>query len=408
MGLDSVRSAAEQELDHVFATDMRGKSVLDVGTGEGALCLEALRRGAARALGVDIDDTLIGRARTMAESMGLPAEFRLANIDEYCPKETFDYVLCRGALTRVRNPFLLLERLIDLTNERLILEIADPRRRGQKELKLRWWHRLILRGVRDVPLVFVNRRPGRRDRQRFFLTVSAVKCLLREHRSVFWNLDIVPSVSPGRYLLVAHKRRIDRLIVIAGPTSSGKSTLIAALANGKAPEIAARLGLHDQFDCEPLGLHDMPSDTRPKLATVLMHHDFLGRLRPYDQTSHRRALLDVIACTRDLTVLTLWTEPKRLQEQFEESEFRTYVSRRGVEPTNPKTLRLRRDYQDPQKIVDYYASWLRFVSTLPGDHLVLSQFPQPQFSSVDEWLSRHGGSRPASPASHPARNAPLR
>jgi SAM-dependent methyltransferase len=407
MGPDPARSLARKEFDRVFAADMRGKSVLDVGTGEGAVCLEALRRGADRVVGVDIDDEALRRARARATSMGMAADFRCEDLDRWCPDDTFDYVVCGGALTRVRDPFSLLDRLIDLSNERLVLDIAGIAQQAAKELRLRWWHRLLLRGLRDVPLVFVNRLPLRQARQRYFLSSSAVLCLLREHRSAFYQVDLIPSARENRHLVVAEKRRIGRLIVIAGPTSSGKSTLIAALREGKAHAIADRLVITGQSDWESLNAHEIASDTRAELSTIVMHYDFLARLQRKVQASKHRTFLDVARCARELVVLTLWTEPQRLQQQFEQGEIHGYVSHRGAEPTNPKTLRLQRDYQDPRTVVDYYVRWLEFVSTLPGDHLVLSQLSQPQFFSIEQWLDQHGGSTARCHTSPLVRNGPV-
>jgi SAM-dependent methyltransferase len=380
-------------LDLALPADLRGKSVLDVGTGEGSLCLEAIARGASRAVGLDVDDVSLARASAATEATAAPVEFRRVNVEAYEPDGPFDYVVCRGALRRVRNPFLLLERLIDLTRERLVLEVPEIGQREQKALGLRRWRRLLLRGFGAVPLVLVGRRPVRGDRQRFYLTPDAVRCLLREHRSVFARVDVVPSTVAGRSILVARRRHIDRLIAIAGPTSAGKSTLIEGLAHGRHPDIAVRLGIGDRATWEPLGVYDIAGDERPRLSTVVMHYDFLSRLRQHDQHVEPAALLDVLGCARDITVVTLWTEPARLHEQFEENEIRAYVRQRGVEPTNPKTLQLRRDYQDPQTVVNYYRTWLRFVSTIPGDHLVLSQGPRPSLVTIDEWLREHGSAR---------------
>jgi hypothetical protein len=220
-------------------------------------------------------------------------------------------------------------------------------------------------------------------------------------------VDLIPSASENQHLVVAERRRIGRLIVIAGPTSSGKSTLIAALREGKAPAIAERLGITGQSDWESLNAHEIASDTRAELSTIVMHYDFLARLQRKVQASKHRTFLDVARCARELVVLTLWTEPQRLQQQFEQSEIHGYVSHRGAEPTNPKTLRLKRDYQDPRTVVDYYVRWLEFVSTLPGDHLVLSQLSQPQFFSIEQWLDQHGGSTARCHTSPLVRNGPV-
>jgi SAM-dependent methyltransferase len=55
--------------------------VADLGCGDGRLVIEALRRGAARGLCVDIDPELIARARENARAAGVAERIRFVNQD---------------------------------------------------------------------------------------------------------------------------------------------------------------------------------------------------------------------------------------------------------------------------------------------------------------------------------------
>jgi len=55
--------------------------VADLGCGDGRLVIEALRRGAARGLCVDIDPELIARARDNARAAGVAERIRFVNQD---------------------------------------------------------------------------------------------------------------------------------------------------------------------------------------------------------------------------------------------------------------------------------------------------------------------------------------
>jgi len=371
--------------DLVFPRDMTGKTVLDVGTREGMFCFEALKRGARRAVGLEIFAEFVSRARKLAEILDLPAEFQQVDVDKQCPTEAFDDVLCLNLLHHVRDPFLLLERLIDLTRERLILEVAGMGSHEQKKLKLNWWRRLLFRGLRGLPVVFVNPNSLRRNRQKFYLSVDAVHCLLTEHRLVFSKVEVIPSPFKDRHILIAHKRRINHLIVVAGATSAGKTTLIDNLSRGQAPDVIDHLGIKDIKAWETLDTYDIAKDDRTELPYVIMHYDFLSRLKWNFEHSQMIEFLDIVRSAQNVTFLTIWTDPAQLREQFEENEIREHVRQHGTETKNKKTLRLREDYKDPQTIINYYKSWFEFASTLSLKHVVLSQTPVRRFLSVDEW-----------------------
>ena len=76
------------------------RSVLDVGCGHGDVCLEAARRGARRALGVDIaeEDIKLAKSKLAAEGERLPVEFRAyrGSLDEL-GEERFDLVLSKDS-----------------------------------------------------------------------------------------------------------------------------------------------------------------------------------------------------------------------------------------------------------------------------------------------------------------------
>jgi SAM-dependent methyltransferase len=60
-----------------------GDVVADLGCGDGRLVIEALRRGAARGLCVDIDPELIGRARENAREAGVAERIQFVNQDMF-------------------------------------------------------------------------------------------------------------------------------------------------------------------------------------------------------------------------------------------------------------------------------------------------------------------------------------
>lgn len=105
--------------------NMNGKTFLDVGCWEGDDCVEALRRNATRAIGIDLCTS--ESLRKNVEESGF--EFIQMDIfsEKFLELGRFDIVLCRGVLYHVENVLSLLFRLRKTVDELLILETAANR-----------------------------------------------------------------------------------------------------------------------------------------------------------------------------------------------------------------------------------------------------------------------------------------
>lgn len=97
-----------------FATaipqDLSGKSVLDIGCNGGFYAIEMKRRGAARVMAVDSDESYLAQARFAAQVLDAEIEFaRLSVYDVGALGERFDIVLFMGVLYHLRHPLLALD-----------------------------------------------------------------------------------------------------------------------------------------------------------------------------------------------------------------------------------------------------------------------------------------------------------
>jgi tRNA (mo5U34)-methyltransferase len=93
-------------------SDLRGKSVLDIGCNAGFYAIEMKRRGASRVLGIDCDDRYLDQARFAADVSGFDIEFRNLSVYEVGTLgERFDIVLFMGVLYHLRYPLLALDRI---------------------------------------------------------------------------------------------------------------------------------------------------------------------------------------------------------------------------------------------------------------------------------------------------------
>jgi tRNA (mo5U34)-methyltransferase len=94
--------------------DLTGKTVLDIGCNAGFYSIEMKRRGAARVVGIDVDEDYLAQARFAAEVSGAAIEFRKLTIYQIADlREQFDVVLFMGVLYHLRHPLLALDLLHD-------------------------------------------------------------------------------------------------------------------------------------------------------------------------------------------------------------------------------------------------------------------------------------------------------
>lgn len=103
--------------------DLKGASVLDVGCNAGFYSVEFKKRGAARVLGVDVDDHYLQQARFVAATLDAEIEFeKLSVYDVDTIPGQFDYVLFMGLFYHLRYPLYALDKLIKKVKGHLIFQ----------------------------------------------------------------------------------------------------------------------------------------------------------------------------------------------------------------------------------------------------------------------------------------------
>jgi len=377
-GVDRSRTACA-----VLPDDLTGKTVLDVGSKFGYFCFEAVKRGAKRVVGIDVDPDSVRKARLLADCIGADVHFECLDIEADPIRETFDVVLCLNLLHHLRDPLAAIERLTAIAQERLVLETAALGGHDRRKLGL---SRIAATFLSRAPVLYVSRNgtSGKRSVQKFFLTRPALENLLLHHRHAFARVDFFPSDHKDRYCAVAHRRRIDRLVVVAGPTSSGKSTLIAQLQSGAQGEVAAHVGIRDGTEWPHAGSKELASLNRPVVPKLLFHYDFL---RPYLRSAKVHARdegLDVFDCAERVTTLTLICSAEQLRRQIRAGEIapRTFFGRH-VGPRRHRLLE--REYADADRLREHYRRWFAHLAQRPGEHRAVSLEGGVRIRPIDEW-----------------------
>jgi tRNA (mo5U34)-methyltransferase len=136
-------------------SNLRGRSVLDVGCNGGFYSIAMKRRGADRVVGIDSDDRYLAQARLATEALGFDdVELRKLSVyDVATLRERFDLVIFMGVLYHLRHPLLAL----DLIREHVAgdLMLFQTMQRGSDD-------------VADIPADYPFFEPGTASTPPFF------------------------------------------------------------------------------------------------------------------------------------------------------------------------------------------------------------------------------------------------
>lgn len=195
-GLSTAGSDRSSSFNMIFPSDLAGKTVLDLGCNHGFFCFEALRRGAERVVGYDVRTNAIKGAKILARCLGAKAEFAVRDFDREPPTEHFDYVLCLNVLHHLRNPLTMIDRIVDIANEIVAIEVAVPGLFELLDLKIEpvQWPKL-----RRAPVIYID------SRGKYLMTPFAARALLRKHACLS-EVRAFRSGFKDRYMITAKKR----------------------------------------------------------------------------------------------------------------------------------------------------------------------------------------------------------
>ena len=135
------KSKFSNTLDQIFRKDMyerfqftiancepiKGRTFLDVGCGNALYSLELARKGAAKVVGIDIAEVMIGLCRKSADEQNLSDRCTFIQTDllEYNPETKFDVSFGIGLFDYISNPLPVLTKMREVSTDKAIM--AFPR-----------------------------------------------------------------------------------------------------------------------------------------------------------------------------------------------------------------------------------------------------------------------------------------
>ena len=382
-GLSTRGADRSSTANQIFPNDMAGKSVLDIGSKHGYFCFEALKRGATRVLGVDVDPDSIKKARVLADCLGVEASFELLDIESDPIHEKFDYVLCLNVLHHLNNPISTLDKLAAITRERLILEVAGLGRYDQKKLKVPLIPGLFLN---KLPIIFVasSGKSGRPTFQKFLITPSAIEHIFMHQRGIFARVDHVRSEHHNRTILVIHKRKVENLILVAGPLVKETATLINKLQSSELPGLKERLGMDNGIPWTIMAPNQLSNIPEPHIKNLIFQYDLLRPFLRSAKVHKRDPVLEILDTADHLTFLTLWHSPDKLQEAWTKTHINPKMKFGGFWGKK-RDLILQKEFKESSKIRAFYQSWFEFSRTKVGKHIIVCLENGSRFYTFEEW-----------------------
>jgi 2-polyprenyl-3-methyl-5-hydroxy-6-metoxy-1,4-benzoquinol methylase len=121
----SVKRHGWPQLLNACGGSLKGLRVLDVACNSGGFTVEAIKAGAAYALGVDIVDRYLEQAEFVRGVLGLEnLEFRKLDVYDLTPEAVgrFDVVLCFGILYHLQDPIRGMKAMADLATNTMLLD----------------------------------------------------------------------------------------------------------------------------------------------------------------------------------------------------------------------------------------------------------------------------------------------
>jgi hypothetical protein len=189
--------------------------------------------------------------------------------------------------------------------------------------------------------------------------------------------------------------RIDRLILVTGPSCAGKTTFIEDLSAGRLPRIAEQLKLGDPSSWQCVLARDLPRLEGSQLAHVILHYDFLQRWSAGRAPVHTEdtALRALAAAVGEMTSVTLWAAPEVLHRRISERRSTFLRSLLSGRPWNSERMRGIRHVAAQKSLRRVLVAIGREINRL-GAKRRLYRRPE-LFALYDDWLGFCSRSDPA-------------
>jgi SAM-dependent methyltransferase len=371
---------------HAFPSDMSGKSLFDLGCRNGYFCFEAESRGAGPIVGGELDPNSFATCEVLAEVLGSKAQFLQFDVERDPMPGRFDFVLCLNVLHHLRNPLTTLEKLIDATNETLVLEIASLTPKDRREsIPARLFGGLL----NKLPILYLGGAGAdNKSGRSYFITESAITTMLNKHRRDIAKVEIahVENEKRGRFLAIAHKRRIGHLFLVIGTNAVGKSTLVGKWLDGKERQVTEAMGIDLSENWHHQRFNRLARSEEAVVPKMMLQFNVGKYLIDGDMHHYEKGLLDLIRCAERVTIATLWHPPEELHQRYSERIPKSWLRKRMRSKRDKKMHRTFMSlYSRPKDVASLFNDWFSFARQQTTENYVVLQDDGYRVVRFEDW-----------------------
>lgn len=297
--------------DHAFAGQVRNSKILDIGSNLGYFCLEAVSRGMKQAVGIETDPENVRKSNEIARILNLKnitiinGDFETTSFDN----QKFGVILCLNVLHHFFDPISAIRKIISLADDRIVIEFAVPTILDVIRRRISLVSYISSRSPSIVLGVSRLYTDGSRT---FLFSPKAMRVLFDQHHAGFDRVKIQKSPFKGRYVLVAVRRKIGHLVVVAGLNAAGKSTLISKLKS--EADLRAQCGMENgDWPVADASSQRLPDGEQP---TAIFHYDLLHAFGRSARTIDRDVSVQLLKHADRVTILTLATPLPILKQRL--------------------------------------------------------------------------------------------
>lgn len=346
-------------LDVALDDEMTGKSLLDIGSFLGYFCIEASKRGAI-ATGIETDPSNYVNAKKIASHLNQDIEYINDDFEQTELDRKFDVILCLNVLHHLFDPVGSIRKIIKMSSGKILIEYCP--------VSFREIFKITKNPISAIlslfPVIYLGDKKNKVLLRSYLFSDKALQRIFNLHTELFEPVKISNSPFKGRKILEANRRRIKHLLVVAGPTSIGKSTFCRKFLGGE-------IDLNEEInstDWRLVHARKLDSITRNP-ENILFHYDLMRPWGTSMRSYNRDPSLDLFEVAEKISVVTLVCPQNALLDRHDA------VVEKGS-GANKRHNKLQKNYRRQDFVDRWYRAWFdrldRYKGKIVNSHVLVS------------------------------------